>query len=268
MISTFITYLETNKGFSVKTAKAYEASLKEFALFINTNEPGTRWSTVTKQQIDDYVSWLSSNMYSASTIKQRISALRTFFTTCRALGANIQNPARYVSTPKLAETLPKAVGIATVNATLADATVDAKSKAVIAIIVESGLRLQELIDLREQDIDTTNRSIRVHGKGNRERIVYYGALTEKYFISNWEFDVTGQRDIRRMVYNALSKHSDGGQLSPHALRHTFATNMLNHNMRIESVSSLLGHKQVTTTQRYARLTNTSLRKEYEQATWQ
>lgn len=266
MINQFAQYLLVNRGFSGNTAEAYANSLREFALFINTNEPGTRWSTVTKEQIDWYVEYLVINNYAAASIKLRISALRTFFNTCRALGANISNPARYVSTPKLQDTLPKAIEADAITATLTDETVDAQSKAIIAIIYETGLRLQELLDITPADIDAKTKTILVHGKGSKERVTYYASLTERYFIGTWQFAKMSQREVRRIVHEALSKHSKQTHLSPHTIRHSYATHLLNNNMRIESVSRLLGHKHVSTTQRYARLQDNTLHAEYQAAT--
>lgn len=254
MISTFIQYLILNRGLSKNTASAYNQALTDFASFINDRHPGTTWRTVKKQDIDEYVVNLVAEETAPATIKQHISALRTFYRTMMAMGANIDNPARYVSTPKLQDALPKVIAADDIKATLADETVGDQAKAAIAIIYETGLRLQELLDLRAKDIDPKSSSIRVLGKGNKERTVYYGELTRKYG-RKWRGERHTQRGVRHLVYEALSKHSKAPQLSPHALRHTYASELLNNGMPIEAISKLMGHVHLETTQVYAKLAN-------------
>lgn len=263
MITTFANYLAINRGLSKHTVKAYTEALHDFASYINDNHAGTTWRTVTKQMIDEYVVELVAEDMSPATIKQHISALRTFFKTCAALGQPIDNPARYVSTPKLSEQLPKTIELDAIKQALASATVNPQAKAAIAIILETGVRLQELLDLRASDIDSKTNSIRIHGKGNKERTVYYGELTRQYGRC-WRGSEHTQRWVRHQVYEALRPYTTAKQLSPHALRHTFASAMLNNGATMESLSKLLGHEHLETTEIYAKLTNTKAREQYLQ----
>ena len=252
MIQTFCQYLSINRGLSENTVKAYREALHSFAIWANDNEPGTRWSKVTKQQIDNYVESMVLDGYQPATIKQHISALRTFYKTCQAMGTMENNPARYVSTPKLGKCLPKTIEREAITAALNDPKVDRETKGAIAIIYETGLRLQELLDLRAQDIDSGKQSIKVHGKGRKERVVFYSDLCKQYghYWHGWKHT---QREVRHEVYTALKPHSQAQQLSPHALRHTYATEMLNNGMSITAIAKLMGHEHETTTERYAQL---------------
>ena len=265
MIETFLNYLALNRGLSANTIKAYNEALRDFAAYINDNYPHTRWSTVSKRMIDEYVVSLVAEDYSPASIKQHISALRTFYRTCAALheSETVHNPARYVSTPKLNEQLPKTIEPEAIRAALDSTSVDAQTKAAIAIILETGIRLQELLDLRASDIDSKSQSIRIHGKGNKERTVYYGPLTRQYG-RKWRGEEHSPRGVRHMIFNALRPHSKAKQLSPHALRHTFATMMLNNGASTESLRKLLGHEHLETTEVYAKLSNERARSQYNQ----
>ena len=263
MITTFVNYLRHNRGLSENTCKAYTQALRDFASFINDHHAGTRWSTVSKPMIDEYVVTMVAEEAEPATIKQHISALRTFYKTCMAMEMLTVNPARFVSTPKLRDELPKTIERKAILETLADPTVSRDAKAAIAIIYETGLRLQELLDLRAKDIDSTTGSIRVMGKGRKQRTVYYGDLTRKYGRC-WHGEQHTQRGVRHMVYAALSKHSKADMLSPHALRHTYASELLNNGMPIEAISKLLGHEHLETTQVYAKLANNTTRNLYLQ----
>jgi site-specific recombinase XerD len=263
MIQSFLNYLQFNRGLSANTLIAYRNDLRDFARFVNEYYTGTRWSTVTKQQIDAFVASMSTNGYEPATIKQHISTLRTFFKTCRAMGAEIANPAQYVSTPKVANELPKCIEHSAIMTALESEKTEPQAKALIALIYETGLRLQEVLDLDGRDIDEQQHTMIVKGKGNKERKVYFGELTEKYFLGIWRFGEHQQRECRRLVYEALRRYSQAKQLSPHAIRHTFATTMANNGARIETISTLLGHRYTTTTQRYARLGTATIRQEYE-----
>lgn len=261
MITTFCNYLTYNRGLSENTVKAYREGLRDFATWANDNHPGTRWSTVTKNQIDEYVTSLVNEDYKPASIKQHICALRTFYKTCMAMGQMSDNPARYVSTPKIGDALPKVIDKEDIKATLDDPTVDAQAKAAIAIIYETGLRLQELLDLRANDIHRDTQSITVHGKGKKERTVYYSDLTKNYGRA-WRGEQHTQRGVRHLVYAALRKHSNAPQLSPHALRHTYASQLLNNGMPITAISKLLGHEHLETTEIYAKLANKTARNLY------
>lgn len=263
MITNFQNYLSINRGLSANTVKGYTEALQSFSRFVNANYRNVRWSTVEKRMIDEYVEEMVMAGYKAATIKQHISALRTFYKTCMAMGANIPNPARYVSTPKLEERLPKCIEVEAIKRTLADPMASSTAKAVIAIVFETGIRLQELLDMRPADINPKNQSITVKGKGMKQRTVYYGELTKKYG-RTFHPEKWTQREIRRQVWEALKPHSKAPQLSPHAIRHTFASVLINNGMSMEAIRVLLGHEHLATTEIYAKLSNETTKNAYSQ----
>lgn len=261
MITTFLNYLRCNRGLSENTLRSYDNDLRDFASFAKDRWPGATWSKVEKWQIDAYVSYMFNEEYEPSTIKRHISALRTFYKTCLALGAKIENPARYVSTPKLTQALPKTIETEAIDKALAAPGTDSQAKAAIAIIFETGIRLQELLDMTAEDINNENRSIIIRGKGKKERTVYYGNLTAR-FGRAWKVGVHSQREVRHLVYTALKPWSKAKQLSPHALRHTFASVMLNKGASIVEIGKLLGHEHLETTEVYAKLSNKTTAERY------
>lgn len=263
MIDGFIEYLRYNKGYSENTLQAYAKGLHKIAAFAKGVDSSVRWSTLTKEMIDTWVRQECESGAAASSIKLTISALRTFYKTAFAMGAKIGNPARYVATPKRAFKLPNTIPAADLRRAYS-AQKDGVTKAILAILFETGIRLQEMIDIRPEDIDTTNKRIKIHGKGNKERFVYYGAETEEH-LEELVLDDMSQRDIRQRVYNALKPYTDAKQVSPHAIRHTAACEMLNNGMQIETVSKLLGHQSVQTTEIYAQISNGTATRQYSQA---
>lgn len=263
MIETFESYLSTNRGLSTNTVKAYGDALRSFARYARTFHPGTRWSQVQKSLIDEYVAYLVNANLKPATIKQHISALRTFYKTIMAMGMMEKNPARYVSTPQLGQPLPKTIEREAIMKALVSNLTNPKAKAIIAIIYETGIRLSELLAMQKSDISKADHAIRVHGKGNKERTVYYGELTQKYG-NAWDFMPTDPREVRRLVFEALKPVSNAPQLSPHALRHTFASELINNGMSMEAISKLLGHTHLETTEIYARMSNATAKAQYIQ----
>lgn len=263
MIQTFEQYLRLNRGLSDNTVKAYGDALRSFARHQNTVSPGTRWSKVTKQMIDEYVVYLVKAELKPATIKQHISALRTFYKTVIAMGMMDNNPARFVSTPQLGQPLPKTIERDAILKALSSTGTPSKAKAIIAIIYETGIRLSELLNMKPTDIDKQDHAIKVHGKGNKERTVYYGALTQAYG-NGWDFQPIHPREVRRLVFEALKPVSNAPQLSPHALRHTFASELINNGMSMEAISKLLGHTHLETTEIYARMSNATAKAQYRQ----
>lgn len=261
MIETFKNYLAKNRGLSEKTVDAYEEALRHFAKYINSNYSGVRWSTMTKGMIDEYVEYMVMEEYKPASIKQHIAALRTFYKTCMALGTMTDNPARYVSTPKLGTQLPKVIETEAIKNCLACDAVNPTAKAVIAIIFETGIRLQELLDMRPCDVNPKNQSIRIHGKGNKDRVVYYGELSKMYGRTFHGKEHT-QREIRHLVFNALKPFSKAPQLSPHAIRHTYASLLIDNGMSIEAISKLMGHEHIATTELYAKMSNGKAKEMY------
>lgn len=268
MITAYVTYLKNVKRYSIATAIAYEKDLRQFARFAKETDSNMRWSTVTRGFIESYVQSLYDRTNQPATICRRIASLRGFYNWAISRGMTTENPARYIVRPKLAKRLPNTINEDAIQHALYGSGAAIETKAIIAIAYETGMRLQEILDMRYSDIDLESMTIRVHGKGNKERLVYLGTasamLVERLNEKNGQhlFGQLEQREARTMVYNALKPWSDARQLSPHALRHSFATTMLNNGASLKAISDLLGHESVKTTEIYAQMSTPTKEMEY------
>lgn len=264
MITQFINYQKHVRGLSQQTCEEYEKNLRTFARWAQPK--GLRWSTTTKQDIDKWTYEMSVQNYSESTIKQRISTLRTFYSWLNHEGKTNVNPARFCQTPKLPDRIPRAADMENIDKWLAEPAKTKEEEGVkmlTAIICETGLRLGETLALRKSDFQKCG--IIVKGKGRRERIVFYGHRTidavRKYApLTDELFPTWTQEHMRYAMYRTLGKVVAG--VHPHMLRHTFAMDRLNNGMSINEVGQLLGHKNITTTQIYARSAVITLQNNY------
>ena len=263
MITEFLNYLSTIRGYSDNTVIAYERDLRDFVSFAS----GYTWRTVTPELVENYVIDLCERELEPATVKRHISSVRAIYRFMISHGMTDNNPAKYISTPKLAKKQPNTVNIDAIREVITDNRIGLKTRCQIALLTETGIRLQEMLDMDTADVNPKQNSIRIMGKGNKERIVYYGETTRnlmnKYLGSRrGKIFSDTQREVRTEVYYALCTHTTGRQLSPHALRHTYATIMLNNGAQLKTVSQLLGHDSVKTTERYAQMSNPTLRAQY------
>lgn len=269
MIAEFQTWLQLNKGYSQQTVKEYGKDLHYFVEWLTSNTDRRRWSEVTKETVDNWVMWMAAAQLAPATIKKRVSALRGLYQYAWQMGMTKENPAKYVATPKREKKLPCTLEAAEIGAAITDGSTDLQTRAMIAIIAETGIRISELRNIQRNDIDTADHSIRIHGKGSKERKVYYGSMTAAYISSSLcvghgkLFEIE-DRAARYNIWVALRKHTKAEKCSSHIIRHTWATEMLNNGAQLKSISQLLGHSSVKTTEIYARLKDSSVKSDYEQ----
>lgn len=268
MIQQFVTFLALNKGYSQGTCKGYETDLHEFVKWMKKQHTNASWSKVSRQDAEQWVAEMSQQAMKPATIKRRVSSLRSFYIYLRGQRLIEDNPIQYVSTPKKANNLPETISDETIRTTLYDTSIDLETRAMIAILSETGMRISEVLKTQTTDCDMMNHSIRVHGKGMKERLVYFGNMTAAW-LQNKEVRQRkslfscDNRQARYNIYLALTKHSQPGEhCTPHNIRHTYATDLLNGGMGIMSVSRLLGHEHVSTTERYAKVATATIQKEY------
>lgn len=266
MIQEFINYLEKNKGYSPQTCGEYRKDLERFVKWLKSHNVA-KWSNVEKATVDLYVSDMADEGLKPATIKRRISTIRSFYQYAWVMGYQKENPLKYVSTPKLGEALPKTIEQDDLRMTILDGTTNINVRGLIAFIAETGCRISEALSVTKADFNQETRSIRIWGKGKKERVVYYGDITAAYVkyakvIGNCPIWTWTQRQARFLIWQALRKHSNAQQLSPHAIRHSFATGLLNKGAPITTVQALLGHKSVETTQRYAKVAEATAANDY------
>lgn len=254
MIERFINYLTNIKGYSRLTAEAYRKDLSYFVNWAKWNVTTPRWSMITREDIDRYITELSAYGLSASTTNRRLSALSGFYRFLKREGYNIEDPCKYESRRKIAESVPRTIPKKDLQAAYMHAM--GVAKVMLGILITTGIRIQELLDLTYEDIDFEKCSLHIHGKGNRERLVYTSLEYLQTIMESQSLGYTGcifhmnQREARKLIYNALRPYSKAKQLSPHSIRHSFATNQASHGTNCSTLAQMLGHKSLNTTQHY------------------
>lgn len=260
MIQEYINYLQHNKGYSVQTCTEYRKDLEKFVKWLRGSTQIERFGMVTKEVIDSWVRDMSVNDMAPCTIKRRVSALRGLYQYAWVKGLCTDNPAKYVSTPKNGHRLPKTADVDKLWQAIRNVGTDGETKLALAIMAETGVRLGELLDMRVNDVNLGERSIVVRGKGNKERKVYYGDITAELIgrcvvIGGGLLISSSARELRYKVHAATGA-------SPHNIRHTWATVMLNNGCPLESISKLMGHASVKTTEIYAEVATATLAADY------
>ena len=269
----FLDYLKYEKGFSDHTIRNYEIDLKEFYGF-------TGEKNIDIELVRRYLRKLYENKYSSRTISRKVSSLKSYFKYLESEGIIKDNFMRLISNPKIEKTLPNYLNYEDLEKLLNYPDTSNKYGLRDALILEmlysSGVRVSELANMRLKNINFKERKILILGKGNKERYVYYGSKCEKlldkylkldhrdspYLFIGKKSEKLNEREIRNIVTETAKKAGIEVHISPHTLRHTYATHMLNDGADLKSVGDLLGHESLSTTQIYTHVSNERLRQVY------
>lgn len=288
MIDRFVDYLRFEKGRAILTVDSYRRDLENFQNYFTRLSDGITWQTVDTDIIRDWMENMMDKGNSSASINRRLSALRSFYRYAMARGLVSKDPAYGVVGPKKEKTLPYFVKESQMDNLLDEANwgvsyEDLRNRMILMVFYETGVRLSELVGLNDNSISWPEKVLRVIGKRNKERVVPLGdkllrELTDYVSVrdrcverrSNALFlTKDGERakpaQVRFMVERNLRKFCTLKKVSPHVLRHTFATAMLNHGADLESVKRLLGHESLTTTEVYTHVTFEQLKREYKTA---
>ncbi len=293
-IRQFLRSLETERNLSPFTIDAYRIDLEQFADFLKISYPDLWqagiYNSVTKQHIRSFLAYLSQQGLSRKSIGRKLAAIRSFFKFLMRVGTIENNPAKSIQTPKAEKKLPAFLSIqeAFDLLELPDKSTPQgiRDRAILEIFYGTGIRLRELTNIEMGDVDFHENLIRVVGKGNKERLVPMGKMVvealRRYlkirskflpqngdqmtalFLSNRAKRIS-PRTVQARVHHYLQQISDISSLSPHLLRHTFATHLLEAGADLEAVKELLGHASLSTTQIYTHVTMEKLKKIYDQA---
>jgi len=291
-INSFLTYLTVEKGFSSNTIAAYRNDLEQLAEFAReeADKSGSppSWTSFGRQGMLKYLLNLKERNYAATTIARKVAALRSFFNFMKAEGTVNDNPSQNVGSPKIGRSLPKPVSISEVRRLLEQPTKQSRSEAkrdvaILQLLYASGMRVSELVSLDLDNIDVEEGSVRCLGKGNKERIIPIhqraAQAIEEYvrevrpnLVHQEEtalfVNARGERLTRQGLWQILKEYARAAGLeniTPHTLRHSFATHMLNGGADLRSVQELLGHANISTTQVYTHLTTEHIRRTYEES---
>jgi tyrosine recombinase XerC len=291
LIQKFLNALQAEKNYSDFTISAYELDLRQFNSFLREHDKNaTTVDTISKQQIRAFLSFLGSNGLSRNSIGRKLAAVRSFFRYLNRVGMISSNPAQQIQSPKYKKKLPVFLSIQEALEVLQlpdmDTSEGLRDRAILEIFYGTGIRLRELTNLDVDDIDMFQGVIRILGKGRKERLVPLGKnatnLIQKYLKIRHDFlsksNVSdgsalflnrgkriAPRFVQRRVTFYLSQISSETSLSPHVLRHTFATHLLDAGADLEAVKELLGHASLSTTQIYTHVSVEKLKHIYKQA---
>lgn len=281
LLEEFIRYLEIEKHYSSYTIIGYQENIEDFMMHLESKHINSL-KKVDYKVIRDYLNILYERKYSKKTISRYISSLRSFFRYLLVNKYIIDNPMTLISNPKLDKKLPQFLSINDMEKILEQPSSDTKLGIRDALIIEllysTGIRVSELVNIKLSDINHSLKQIKILGKGNKERYVLYGnvceELLDKYISESRSLlacdhdylivNARGKNITTRAIRDILSKYaySINTHISPHTLRHTFATHMLNEGADLRTVQELLGHENLSTTQVYTHISNERLRNIY------
>jgi integrase/recombinase XerC len=288
-IQPFLDYLKFEKRYSVNTFISYEKDLSDFADYLATEFGNVSLEEITHSYVRSWLASLKNSGLSTRSINRKISSLKSFFKYQLKNGLITSSPMVQVISPKNSKRLPsfiKEEDTRLIMEALNHATDDWRSlnkKMLIAIFYSTGMRLSELIQLKERQVDTANAQIKVLGKGNKERIIPVGKeilemIREYQRLKKKDFGDTGDwllvtekgkkmypRYAWLLVNQVLAIAGTLDKKSPHVLRHTFATHLMNNGADLNAVKELLGHSSLASTQVYTHNTIEKLKDVYKKA---
>lgn len=285
----FIDYLRYEKNYSSQTEISYLNDIIQFEKFVKLKDDNLSLIKVDSDIVRIWISSLIEQGFKASTVNRKLSSLKTFYRYLNKSGFIKKSPVEYVSGPKLNTKIPSFVSERQMDEILDDATnfsddfVGIRNQLLIDFLYLTGMRRSELISLKDNDIDFSSCTIRVTGKGNKQRLIPFSDLTkvklEKYIrIRNKEIEnkssflfvkEDGSAMYPKLVYKIINNHLNSistlSKKSPHVLRHSFATAMLNNGAEINSIKELMGHTSLSSTQIYTHVTFEEMKKTYQNA---
>ncbi len=284
-IAAFLKYLEVDCGASSATVRTYSSDLHALADFLMQQNERIEWDLVDRDRVRLWVAARMDKGIKPQTVKRSLSSLRTFFRYLLMNEVISRNPMQYISNPKTERPLPAFVGASAMNELLdgvvfPDSFAGRRDRLILLTFYSAGLRISELVGLDVQDISWGGYELRVLGKRNRHRVIPFGRelYDELYryaqererlcgvpggpfFVEESGRRLTAKK-VREMVRGYLSLVTSQQKCTPHVLRHSFATAMLNNGADLEAVKDLLGHASVVTTQVYTHTNFSELQKIY------
>lgn len=299
-IRAFVTYLEVEQGASRKTIGSYESDLRQFVSFLKTHHaspsvPEPR--EIDAESIRSFLWWLDRRGANKSTLARKLATLRSFYGFLVREARAPLNPAQDIRTPRLPEHLPRVLtkedAESLMEGPVGDGLRETRDRAILETLYSTGARVSELVTLNRIDVNLSDRLVRLSGKGNKERLVplgevaadaleaYYArersalAVSRRSSIQDSHGEATpvfrngrGGRLSVRSVERLVKRHSRclaGGAVTPHALRHSFATHLLDEGADLRAIQEMLGHASLATTQKYTHLATDRLLDVYDRA---
>ena len=286
-VERFLQYLRLERNLSWRTVDLYRRDLDQWEDYMTVGGRPLHLQSVTQSDMRDWLIQRSAMGDCAGTLRHKLQALRALYRYLMRCGEMTANPAAQVELAKLPKPLPKFVREKTVDEVL-DADIDqddftqVRDRLVVMLFYETGIRLSELIGLQDAAVDVNKRELKVRGKRDKDRIIPFGnelsQWIERYRMLRADISpecgnllVTPRGKplypslVYHVVHDSLAGAGASGKLSPHVLRHTFATVMLNNGAELNNVKELLGHESLAATQVYTHVTLSELQHNYELA---
>ena len=280
-ISDFLTYLLVDRKYSKNTIESYKEDLNLLCNYLNKDSINITYNDILK-----YLEYLNKSNTKTKSIARKISAFNTYYKFLMISNKIKNNPVSKIELPKIEKKLPSVLSIEEVDNLLDIKVTDSftsRNKAMLELMYATGLRVSELVNLTLNDIDLENDIVRTIGKGNKERIIpigdyakealliylndyrnsmLKGYICDKVFLNNHGRELTRQ-GFFKILKTRLKEVNINKDVSPHTLRHSFATHLLNNGADLRSIQEMLGHYNLSTTQIYTHVAKDKLKKEYD-----
>lgn len=292
-VDRFIDHIKAVKNASEHTVRGYASDIAQFIEFLESEKLSTNPADLDSRTLRRYLARLQRQGTGKASIARKISSLRSFFKYLLRKGLIESNPATGLMTPKREKRLPKFLRDEQVEALMqrpdTSAPIGMRDTAILEVLYATGVRVSELVGMDLRSLDLKASEIKVFGKGSKERIVLIGRAAQEALAAYLNFGRTqllsarqdkdqeqalflnrfgyrlGVRNVRRLLNKHFGAVSDEMKISPHVLRHTFATHMLEHGADLRSIQELLGHVSISTTQVYTHVSRERLKQVYEAA---
>ena len=296
-IRAFMTFLEVERHASYETVRNYASDLRQFQTFMTSESPATHVfdpATVQTESIRDYLHWLSRKHEKSTSMARKLASLRSFYRYLQREGMVGLNPAEAIRTPKQPKHLPRVLtkddAAALMEFPADQAGGSFRDRALLETLYSTGARVSELVGINLEDLRASDGLVHLRGKGRKERIVPIGEVAlraiqvylDQQLLVDCRDSTTkmkrisfpvfrnsrGGRLTTRSVARIVAHHSNrlaGGSVSPHTLRHSFATHLLDEGADLRSIQEMLGHVSLSTTQKYTHLATDQLLAVYDKA---
>lgn len=289
-VAQFLRYLDVERNAADLTIKSYREDLMDLADFLAADKPGLHPATVTTADLRAYVAALDTAGYARGSIARKLASLRTFYRFAMRQSWCENNPAKPLRNPRAARTLPHCLSAEETARLLASPDLSdvlgLRDRAILETIYSAGLRVSEVVGCRDGDLDLSGGAIRVRGKNRKERIGHLGRYAvdaiaayqsvrtgsrrtpidrDHATFRNRFGDPLTTRSVGRMLEKYIAAAGLDGRTTPHTLRHSFATHLLDGGADIRSVQELLGHASLVTTQIYTHVSTAKIQQAYKDA---
>lgn len=288
-VTAFINYLRAEKGFSHNTISAYQNDLGQLRQFVATTTAEDGASiTMTRDAVLRFILHLREREYAPTTVARKIAAVKSFCHFLEQEGFISEDPTQFIDSPRVTKYLPRAASESEIERLLAQLNGDSppalRDRAMLELLYATGMRVSELVSLNRLDVNFEDDVVQCRGKGGKQRSIPFGGKARDavlHYVEHGRGTLLGGRDHEALFLNhhgerltrqgfwliikSYAKQAGIERITPHTLRHSFATHLLNNGADLRSVQELLGHSSIATTQVYTHVADGRLRQVYDEA---